>query len=296
MYNYKDKSEFQYLTLTRYWSVPIFASLVGTTLPFWLQPPGFTFKWFAAFEFLAATALFHAAFLLLIFFNEKKSDNKFRNRLLLLAVIFIVIVCMIGLHLNSELVLHKGVPKFIFLALGFATFFVGLLYVAPPFSFNERIGGEIVIAEGLGMLTVIGAYLAQFGDITRTVYIASLPIVAVTGLWVWIIEIISKSNDEKFDKKSLVIDFGLNFSARFGVILIIAVYFATILFALVSSSLNPLILVMLIFILLIRDIIVSSRKNYLYPDKMKSVEKKAMLLHSATCIIIIISSLLIMIK
>ncbi len=33
----------------------------------------------------------------------------------------------------------------------------------------------------------------QVGDITRTVYLASLPVVVSTGLWVWITELINKT-------------------------------------------------------------------------------------------------------
>ena len=293
MNNYQRIYKTNYLFRPGYLLASILSALVGNALPFWLRPPGFTFKWLSAFEFLIATFLFHLTFLLLnIFFNEKNLTSHFRNRLLFLSVVLIIIFSLLGLHLTNEITLHKGVPPFVFIAFGLATFFAGLLYVAPPFSFNKRVGGEIIIAEGLGMLPVVGAYIVQVGDITRTVYIASLPIVVVTGLWIWIIEIINQNNDEKIGKKTLVIDFGVDFSSRFGVAIIIILFILSILFAVVSKSLSPLFLIILLLLGLVWNILVDSWKNYTSPDKMKDVGKKVILLHSVTCLLMIISSLL----
>ena len=36
----------------RYWTASLLPALVGTTLPFWLRPPGFAFNWLGAIEFL----------------------------------------------------------------------------------------------------------------------------------------------------------------------------------------------------------------------------------------------------
>ena len=46
----------------RYWTASLLPALMGTTLPFWLRPPGFSFRWLGALEFLIATLLFHAGF------------------------------------------------------------------------------------------------------------------------------------------------------------------------------------------------------------------------------------------
>lgn len=290
---YKAISEILYLAGFRYWIASLLPALVGSTLPFWLRPTGFTFKWFTAVEFLIATVLFHTGFSFLdYFFGNKFQTILSRLKLSIVGFTCILIACLIGIHLNSDLVLHKGVPSFIFIAFGIATVFVGFLYVAPPFSFNKRIGGEVIIAEGLGMLPVIGAYVVQVGDITRTVYIASLPIVVATFLWIWIIEIIQKNDGVIKNKNNLVIYFGVNFASRIGVAIIVILFFLTALFAVISSSINSLFIIILLFVLLGWKIISNSWQNYLIPVKMKRIEKKVMQLHLATCSIIILSSLL----
>jgi len=59
-------SGFLQLAGFRYWTACLLPAFVGTTLPFWLRPPGFSFRWIGALEFLIATVLFHAGFSLLL--------------------------------------------------------------------------------------------------------------------------------------------------------------------------------------------------------------------------------------
>jgi 1,4-dihydroxy-2-naphthoate octaprenyltransferase len=148
---------------------------VGTTLPFWLRPPGFSFKWVPAIEFLVAAVLFHAGFsFLLARFEHTSTADWSGSRLLGTAGACILAGCLLGVHLNSGLTLHHGVPASIFILYGVAVLFTGVLYVAPPFNFCRRAGGEAVLSVGLGPVPVLGAYLVQVGDITRTVYLAAL--------------------------------------------------------------------------------------------------------------------------
>ncbi len=67
----------------RYWTASLLPALVGTTLPFWLRPPGFSFRWLGAIEFLFATVLFHAGFSFLQAWFEGRSTTKWpKSRLL----------------------------------------------------------------------------------------------------------------------------------------------------------------------------------------------------------------------
>jgi 1,4-dihydroxy-2-naphthoate octaprenyltransferase len=233
----------------RYWTSSLLPALVGTTLPFWLRPPDFSFRLFAAIEFLFATVLIHAGFsFLLASFNGDTTSEWQKSRLLKYTGVCIMTACLLGLHLNSGLTLHPGVPRSIFIIYGFVTFFVGILFVMPPTNLHQQMGREIVIAEGLGMIPVLGAYLVQVGDITRTVYLASLPLVVATGLWVWVEELASSSDDERTGRRTLVIDFALKFSARFGVLTLTAGFFGTLIAAVISASISPLTLIVLLLI------------------------------------------------
>jgi len=284
-----------FLTLAgfRYWTASLLPALVGTTLPFWLRPPGFSFRLFAAIEFLIATVLVHAGFSILLEYFKGDQDTEWNKpKLLKYAGGFIVTACFLGLHLNSGLTLHDGVPRYIFVVYGVVMLVIGTLYVVPPINLGQRMGREIVIAEGLGMIPVLGAYLVQVGDITRTVYLASMPLVVATGLWVWLEELASKSDDEKAGRGTLVIDFGLKFSGRFGVLALAIIFYATIIVAAVSGSTSPLILILLLLSWLALRIVIVSWNGSLNAEKMITLGKSAYLLHLTTGLIIAASSLI----
>jgi 1,4-dihydroxy-2-naphthoate octaprenyltransferase len=181
------------------WTASVLPALAGTSLPFWLRPPGFSFRWVPAVEFLFATVLLHSGLsLLLAHFHGRPAHSHPPTRLLGMGVASIVAACLLGPHLS------RLVPKGAFVVFGVATIWAGLLYVVPPFSLHRRVGGEVVAAEGLGMLPVLGAYLVQTGDLTRTVYPASLPLVAATGPWIWMAELASNADDERTRRRTAV--------------------------------------------------------------------------------------------
>jgi 1,4-dihydroxy-2-naphthoate octaprenyltransferase len=279
----------------RYWTASLLPALVGTTLPFWLRPQGFTFQWFAAIEFLFAAILLHAGFsLLLALFKGKATTTWSKPRLLMYAGVCIITACLLGLHLNTGLTLRSSVPRSIFIIYGLVTLFIGALYVIPPLNFYRRMGGEIVVAEGLGMIPILGAYLVQVGDLTRTVYLASLPLVLATGLWVWVEELASSSDDEKMGRRTLVIDFGLKFSARFGVLTLAAGFFGTLIVAVISASISPLTLIVLLLIGLMWKIVTVSWNEYARPERMIPLGRYAVALHLVTGLIFAASPLIIL--
>ena len=60
----------------RYWTASVLPAIVGTTLPFWLRPPGFSFRWLGAVEFLIATVLMHSGFSFLQARFEHRATNE----------------------------------------------------------------------------------------------------------------------------------------------------------------------------------------------------------------------------
>ncbi len=293
----QDNRGFVHFAGVRYWTASLLPALVGTTLPFWLRPPGFSFWWPGAIEFLFATVLFHAGFSFLQAWFEGRSTNKWpKSRLLRYAGMCMVLACLLGLHLNSGLPLHNGVPRSIFIVYGLSTLFVGVLYVVPPINFCRRVGGEIVISESLGMIPVLGAYLVQVGDITRTVYLASLPLIVATGLWVWIDELVSRIDDEKTGRRTMVILFGPHFSGRYGVLALSTLFCVTLLLAAFTASIIPLALIALLLVGLLWKIVVVSWNEYSCPARMLEVRKTSFILHLVTGIIIAVSSLVTLLR
>ncbi len=278
----------------RYWTASLLPAFVGTTLPFWLHPRGFSFKWLGAIEFFVATLLFHAGFSLL----HARVENRFTaawtgSRLLGIAGVCIVGGCLLGIHLDSGLTLHQGVPRSIFILYGLSALFVGVLYIVPPFNFCRRAGGEVVISEAMGLMPVLGAYIVQVGDLTRTVYLASGPLVVATALWVWTDELITRTDDEKAGRQTMVILFGPRFSARFITLALSVVFYAAFFLAAFASSIPrwAVLIAPLLFGLVWR-IVAVSWKEYNSSQSMIETRKEAFALHLATCIVIAATSLM----
>jgi len=126
-----------------YWTSSLLPALVGTMLPFWLRPPRFSFSWSGALEFIAATVLVHSGFsFLLARFDHRRAAAWSPRRLEVAGGVCLAAAGLLGLHLNSGLRLHPGVPGSIFVVYALTTLFAGALYVAPPASMGRRVGGE----------------------------------------------------------------------------------------------------------------------------------------------------------
>ena len=283
---------FFHLAGFRFWTASLLPALVGTTLPFWLRPPDFVFRWFGAIEFLFAAVLFQSGFSFLRAWFDEKNNTKYpKSRLLMYAGMSIVLACLLGLHINSTLQLNKYVYEGIFIVFGFSAIIVGVLYVVPPFKLGNHFFGAIFISYSFGFLPVLGAYIIQVGDITRTVYVASLPLVIATGLWVWTEELSRRTNDEKVGRKTMVMLFSQRFSARYGVLSLSILLFVSLLIAILSKSLPGLTLSALLLFGLVWKIVVISRKEYSNSERMFYVCRKVFVLHLIFCSIIAVSTI-----
>jgi 1,4-dihydroxy-2-naphthoate octaprenyltransferase len=290
-----DQSARSFLELAgcRYWTASLLPALVGTTLPFWLRPPGFSFRPLPAIEFLVATVLFHAGFSFLqARFDEKPTVGWQRLRLLALGSACLVVACMLGLHLHRGLVLHRGVPGSIFILFGVCALFVGALYVAPPVRFCRRVFGEVVLCEGLGLLPILGAYLVQVGDITRRVYLVSMPLVVATALWIWIDELITRVRDEQDGRETLVIALGPRLAGRLVTLALTTGLYLTIGVAVLSASTSPLALATLLSLPIAWCVVAISWQDYAGSPRLSETRWRAFTLHLITGVALAASSLL----
>jgi len=175
---------------------------------------------------------------------------------------------------------------------GLAVLFVGALYVLPPFEFCRRVGGEVVLADAMGLMPVLGAYIVQAGDLTRTVHLASGPIVVATALWVWVDELATRIDDVRSGRKTMVVLLGPSFSARFITpALAIAFYAAFFLAAYASSVPWWGVLFAVLLSGSVRAIVVASWMESDNLPRIIEARKKAFVLHFVTCLIIAVTSL-----
>lgn len=63
----------------RYWTASLLPALVGTTFPFWLRPPGFSFRLSAVIEFLFATLVIQAGFSFLLALFEGRATSTWQK-------------------------------------------------------------------------------------------------------------------------------------------------------------------------------------------------------------------------
>ena len=270
----------------RCWTASLLPALVGATLPFWLSPPGFSFRWLGAAEFTIAIVLLHAGF---SFLRARLADRTASEwpglRFAGAAGVCIAAAFLLGLHLTSL------VPGSTFIVYGLSTIFTGVLYVAPPFSFYRRAGGEVVICEGLGLLPVLGAYLVQTGDLTRRVYLAALPLVLATALWCLTDELITGAGDERAGRQTMVVLFGPRFAGRFIAPTLAMLFYAVLFLAVLTSSIAPLALCAVLSSGLMWKIVAVSAKEYANPARMRAARSSVLMLHLVTCIVIAASSL-----
>ena len=233
-----------------------------------------------------ATVLMHSGFSFLQARFERRTTEEWSEaRLLGTALTCISLACFLGLHLS------RFTTGSIFIVYGLTTIFAGLLYVAPPASFSQRAGGEIVVAMSLSLIPVLGAYLVQTGDLTRTVYLAALPIYAATGLWVWTGEMVSRSRDEEAGRETLVTVFGARFSGRVVVPAISVLLCVTLLLAVLSSSVTPLALAALFLSGVAWRVVAASRNAYADASQMLRARAGAFIVHLGLCMILAASSL-----
>ena len=120
----------------RFWTASLLPAFVGTTLPFWLRTPNFTFRLPAAIEFLLATVLFQAGFSFLqAWYEDHYTEHWPKSRILKCAGLCIGLSCLLGVHIHINLQLNSNVYESIFLVYGCCALLVGVIYVVPPINF-----------------------------------------------------------------------------------------------------------------------------------------------------------------
>jgi len=287
-----------------FWPASILPVLIGTTLPFWLRPEGFTFSWLHFVEALVGVLLLHAGADLTNEYFDYLADAKNPNRgglaggsgalpdglLSRGAVLRALIICYavaagIGIHLNAAL------PGNVVLLLGALGLLGGFFYTAPPLRLSYRGFGEVVLGPCFGLLPVLGAYYAQAGEMSWRVVLAGLPSTFAVALILWVNEIVDYEPDREAGKRNLVVRMGTRAAGRGGVIVLCLLVFASLLAAVFTASLIPLSLVAILAFGLARTIVVECWQHHDEPAELAEAQISALKLNLAFGIVIAASAL-----
>jgi 1,4-dihydroxy-2-naphthoate octaprenyltransferase len=268
--------------------------LVGSTLPFWLRPPGFTFNWGLALEALVAVVLIHVGSNMANEYFDTASGADARNPHrgglsggsglipdgILPAAFFLrgSVACLVagavlGLHLNAVL------PGNFILVLGLVGILGGVLYTAPPVKFSYRGLGEVVLFFCFGVLPVVGSYYVQTQIVSWYVVAASLPLAFAVLLILWVNEVVDREFDEAAGKRTLVVVLGPRRAGRAGVLTLCLLIFVSLFAAAFTASLIPLSLVAVLAFGLVRTIVVDCWKYHDRPAELSEAQVSAVRLH-----------------
>lgn len=259
----------------RYWTVSALAVLVGSTLPFWLRPAGFTFSWAYMIEALIAVVLLHAAAALTRSHasGDTSSDRPFGGSRTAPAIACLIIGVAIGLHLNA------ASPGNLVLVLGVIGIAGGYAYGGRPFLLSHRGFGEILVGLCLGVLPVVGAYYVQAHVVSWRVVLASLPLALAAVLALWANEIAWHDRDAAAGKRTLVVLLGKRRAARVVVPLLSVLVFAALFAAVFTASHVPLSLVAVLAFGLVRTVVAVFWNHYDKPQALPEAQNAAMKLH-----------------
>jgi 1,4-dihydroxy-2-naphthoate octaprenyltransferase len=270
----------------RYWSVSALAVLVGSTLPFWLRPPGFAFSWLHMIEALVGVVLLHAAAAL----TRPRSGGDAAGGLgagpwRTPAIACAAVAVLIGLHLNA---VSPGNVVLILGAIGMAG---GYAYGGRPLLLSHRGLGELIVGLCLGVLPVVGAYFIQAHRVSWRVVLASLPLAFAAVLALWVNEIAWHDRDAAAGKRTLVVILGKRRAARVVAPLLSVLVFTALFAAVFTASHIPLSLVAVLAFGLVRTVVAVLWNRYDEPKALPEAQDAAMKLHLTLGIVMAASAL-----
>jgi 1,4-dihydroxy-2-naphthoate octaprenyltransferase len=265
----------------RYWSVSALAVLVGSTLPFWLRPPGFAFSWLHMVEALVGVVLLHAAAALARAGAGEASESRWGTP----AIACAAVAVLIGLHLNAVS------PGNLVLVLGVIGVLGGYAYGGRPLFLSRRGLGEVLVGLCLGVLPVVGAYFIQAHRVSWRVVLASLPLAFAAVLALWVNEIAWHDRDAAAGKRTLVVILGKRRAARGVVPLLSVLVFAALFAAVFTAAEIPLSLVAVLAFGLVRTVVAVLWTRYDEPKALPEAQDAALKLHLTLGIVMAASAL-----
>ena len=197
-------------------------------------------------------------------------------------ILFSLSVIMFGIILfnNRIYALYYGLIGVMF----------GALYSLPPFNFQSRGFGELIIFLAFGpfITATTGYILTGLFDINH--FLIGIPAGLFVTAIIWINEFPDYVADKKVGKNTLVVRLGLDKSRYFYLIIFILAYLSVV--ALVLLNILPLLsLISLIGIPIIMGNTKLLWKSYNKPSELVPIQAKTIMLQGLSIILLIISIL-----
>lgn len=201
----------------------------------------------------------------------------------LLGFTLLMIGTAIGLYLSYE----RGYKL---LYIGVIGLFSGYFYSAPPLFLAGRGLGEFLVGINFGILTVIGSYYVQIGNISLEAVFASLPLSFLIAALLYINEFPDYEADKAVGKNHLVVRLG-KARARYGFILLIIGAYGSLILGVSLGHLPPVALLTLASTVFGIKAARGLYKNFDKTRELIPYIKATIATHSATGIILIITLL-----
>ncbi|MEN8214846.1 MAG: 1,4-dihydroxy-2-naphthoate octaprenyltransferase [Pseudomonadota bacterium] len=193
------------------------------------------------------------------------------------------------------LIMAVGIGLFLIWARGLALLWIGLLgvlsgyfYSAPPFSFQSRGLGEVLVGLNFGLLAVLGAYYVQTQTLTLAALIAALPLAILVMAILYINEFPDYAADKKAGKNTLIVRLG-KVRARPIYALLIGLCFIAIALGVMYNSLPLFSLVSLLALPLGFFAIKTLYASYDNSTALIPAIKKTIMLHTLVSVLLILA-------
>jgi 1,4-dihydroxy-2-naphthoate octaprenyltransferase len=164
----------------------------------------------------------------------------------------------------------------------------GYFYSAPPFSFQSRGLGEILVGINFGLLAVLGAFYVQTQTLTLTAVIAALPVSFLVAAILYINEFPDYAADKKAGKNTLIVRLG-KVRARSIYVLLIGLSFVAVVLGVVYESL-PLFSLVSLLALPLGFLAIKTLYGF-YDDSIALIPaiKNTIMLHTLVSVLLILA-------
>jgi 1,4-dihydroxy-2-naphthoate octaprenyltransferase len=270
--------------------------LVGSTLPFWLRPPGFEWDTGLFVLTLLAVLFIHIASNLANEYHDDRSaadgassrhsplsggSGLLQSGAVRPSAYVTGMVACYAAALALGLWLNALVPGNLVLVLGIVGVLGGYFYTAPPLRLAYRGLGEVTVGLLFGVLPVVGACYVQTGALLWQALVASLPVTFAVVLVLWVNEIADAEADAAAGKRTLVVKTGARAAGRWGTLALAVLVFAALFAGVFTAALIPLTLVFVLAFGTARTVVVDCWSRYSKPSRLSEAQHAALKMHAA---------------